>query len=200
MQIIKHTVYMVFVVLLTFTYTANAKDLLVKVTSQQDKPIEQAIVYLESEKYPSKNEASTYAIEQRQKTFIPLITVIPTGSFINFPNNDTVRHHVYSFSPSKTFELKLYSGVPSKPVLFEKAGTVVLGCNIHDSMLAYVHVVDTPFFAKTNALGEAKFENLPVTEFHLKIWYYNTKIENQITDVLIKPDQAGTIQIKLDAK
>jgi len=74
--------------------------------------------------------------------------VVQAGTPILFPNHDKVRHHVYSFSPAKTFELKLYSGVPGTPVLFDKPGLVVLGCNIHDQMVAYVQVVNTPYFAK----------------------------------------------------
>ena len=86
---------------------------------------------------------------QKGKQFDPTVLVVPVGTSVGFPNRDTVRHHVYSFSPVKTFELKLYSGVPANPVVFDKIGIAVLGCNIHDAMTAWVVVVDTPYFGRS---------------------------------------------------
>lgn len=111
-------------------------------------------------------------ISQHARKFIPLVTVVQAGTEVSFPNHDTVRHHVYSFSPPKVFELKLYAGVPAKPVLFDKPGTVVLGCNIHDQMIAYVQVVNTPWFAKTGPDGKAHLDNLPPGRYKLEVWHY----------------------------
>lgn len=112
-------------------------------------------------------------IEQKDVRFSPLVTVVQTGTAILFPNHDKVRHHVYSFSPAKTFEMKLYSGVPANPILFDKAGAVVLGCNIHDQMVAYVQVVNTPYFGKTDTAGRVKLDGLVNGKYTLKIWYFN---------------------------
>ncbi|MES1986618.1 MAG: methylamine utilization protein, partial [Pseudomonadota bacterium] len=133
---------------------ANAAEVEVQVNDIAGASVENAVVYLEPKDKAAPSLKNQAAIAQKNKTFIPLVTVIQTGSSIIFPNKDSVRHHVYSFSPAKTFELKLYSGVPSTPVVFDKAGTVVLGCNIHDQMLAFVYIVDTPYFAKTDASGK----------------------------------------------
>ncbi len=111
------------------------------------------------------------SIEQINKEFVPLISIAQTGALVNFPNRDPIRHHVYSFSPAKSFEIKLYSGVPSKPVMFDKPGEVVLGCNIHDTMIAYVLVVDTPYFAKTDNKGRAVLDGLPAGEYEVHMWY-----------------------------
>jgi hypothetical protein len=97
---------------------------------------------------------------------------VQTGTAVQFPNRDEIRHHVYSFSPPKVFELKLYAGTPAAPILFDKPGEVVLGCNIHDHMLAYVYVVDTPWFAKSGKQGEAKIDNVPAGEYDLHLWHY----------------------------
>lgn len=75
-------------------------------------------------------------VAQQGRQFVPQVSIVQAGTAVSFPNLDTVRHHVYSFSPVKTFELKLYAGTPSTPVVFERAGTAVLGCNIHDRMSA----------------------------------------------------------------
>jgi plastocyanin len=115
--------------------------------------------------------ARTVQIEQRNKTFLPPISVVQTGTAIEFPNNDTVRHHVYSFSPAKVFELKLYAGKPEKPVVFDKPGVVVLGCNIHDKMVAYVVVVDTPWSAISQTDGVARIADVPTGDYQLQLWH-----------------------------
>ena len=101
-------------------------------------------------------------MDQRDKTFVPRVLVVQRGAAVRFPNSDQIRHHVYSFSEPKRFELRLYKGTPAEPVVFDRAGTVVLGCNIHDSMIAFVRVVDTPWFAKTDPSGVARIEGAPL--------------------------------------
>jgi plastocyanin len=153
---------------------AFSASISVRVLNQNGQPLADSAVYAEpiSGQNPSKS-LKTVEIEQKNKTFFPLVTVIQNGTTISFPNHDTVRHHVYSFSPAKTFELKLYSGTPSTPIMFDKVGTVVLGCNIHDRMIAYIQVVDTPYFAKTDALGEARLDGLIPGKYRLKAWHFN---------------------------
>jgi plastocyanin len=96
------------------------------------------------------------AVDQVDKQFVPYVKAIFVGSTVRFPNSDNIRHQVYSFSPAKKFELPLYSGTDAPPIVFDKPGVVVLGCNIHDWMIGYVYVSETPFFAKTGPLGTAR--------------------------------------------
>jgi hypothetical protein len=110
-------------------------------------------------------------VAQKDLTFVPFVTAVQKGSAIEFPNQDKTRHHVYSFSPAKVFELKLYAGKPEAPVIFEKAGVVALGCNIHDYMQAYVYVGTSPFLAVTNVDGVATFAELPAGEYQVKLWH-----------------------------
>ncbi|MGZ3238383.1 MAG: methylamine utilization protein [Burkholderiaceae bacterium] len=154
--------------------SAFSASISVQLLNQAGQPLANSAVYAEpvSGQTPPKS-LKTVEIEQKNKTFFPLVTVIQSGTSISFPNNDTVRHHVYSFSPAKSFELKLYSGTPGSPVLFDKAGTVVVGCNIHDRMIAYIHIVDTPYFAKTDASGQAKLDGLMPGKYRLKAWHFN---------------------------
>lgn len=132
-----------------------AGEVSVLVTDAGGKPVTDAVVAFYDSKTPAVNTGATGKIVQKNKMFNPKVTIVQTGTKINFPNEDSVRHHVYSFSPAKKFELKLYSGIPTDPVLFDQAGVVTLGCNIHDSMVGYIYVVDTPFFAKTDDKGRA---------------------------------------------
>ena len=111
-------------------------------------------------------------IDQIDKRFAPRVSVVRTGTTITFPNSDRIRHQVYSFSPAKTFSLKLYAGSPNTPVIFDHPGLVVLGCNIHDSMLAFVAVVDSPFFAKTADAGTVSL-SLPAGRYRLLAWHPN---------------------------
>ena len=121
------------------------------------------------------------AIDQVNREFVPVLSVIQTGTSVVFPNRDNIRHHVYSFSPAKMFELKLYSGQPTAPIIFDKPGIVVLGCNIHDWMISYVMVVDTPYFGKTDARGTVRLDDLPPGEYELKIWHYRASSPTEIT-------------------
>jgi plastocyanin len=109
------------------------------------KPLTDAVVMLEpaAVRLPVAPLAGVQ-IAQLKRQFAPQVSVVTVGTPVSFPNDDTVRHHVYSFSSVKTFELKLYAGVPNAPVVFDKPGIAVLGCNIHDQMVAWVVVVDTP--------------------------------------------------------
>jgi len=109
--------------------------------------------------------------DQVNHEFVPFVNPILVGSAVSFPNKDNVRHHVYSFSPAKRFELPLYVGTPAQPVVFDKPGVVVLGCNIHDWMVAYIYVSESPYYAKTGVDGTARLVNLPARAYTVRIWH-----------------------------
>ena len=189
------------ITLLTFSLeiplVTNAANVAVEVSDSKGKLLTDAVVFLENGNH-AKILTTKAEIEQKNKRFNPLVTVVQTGTSVNFPNNDSVRHHVYSFSPAKKFELKLYSGVPAAPVLFDKSDTVVLGCNIHDSMLAFVYVVDTPYFAKTDSTGIAKLVDIPEGSYQLKVWHYALQKENVPLEQTVEIKQNNKISIKIE--
>jgi plastocyanin len=111
------------------------------------------------------------AVDQVDKQFVPYVKPVFVGSKVQFPNSDNVRHQVYSFSPAKKFELRLYAGTNAPPVVFDKPGVVVLGCNIHDWMVGYIYVSETPFFAKTEAAGTATIDDMPPGEYTVRVWH-----------------------------
>ena len=151
---------------------AGATTLEVQLHGQDGKPLLEAVVYLESAgaRAASKPLAGV-EIEQAEKRFTQRVSVLPTGSAVNFPNRDKVRHHVYSLSPTKPFELKLYSGVPANPVVFDRPGVAVLGCNIHDQMVAWVVVVDSPHYGLSGADGRVRLDDVPPGSYRLKTWH-----------------------------
>jgi len=152
--------------------TAQAAGMEVRVTDGAGAPLGEAVVYaLPTSGASSPGGGGVFLIDQVNRKFVPVVSAVQTGTRINFPNKDDIRHHVYSFSPAKTFDIKLYHGTPANPVLFDKAGTVILGCNIHDNMVAYVLVVDTPYFAMTNAEGVARLDGMPAGTYRLEGWH-----------------------------
>ena len=152
----------------------SALALKVSVTDARGKPLPDAVVILEpaTGRLPVKPMAQV-DIAQNKRQFDPQLTVITVGTPVNFLNFDTVRHQVYSFSPIKSFELKLYTGVPTAPVVFDKPGVAVLGCNIHDGMTAWVVVVDTPHYGRTPASGEVRIDGLAAGSYRLRAWHAN---------------------------
>jgi plastocyanin len=114
-------------------------------------PVAGAVVYLDDGSKPSPVQSE---VSQKNRMFHPHVSILPAGSSVNFPNQDNTQHHVYSFSPAKTFNLELYADIPETPVVFDRPGIVELGCNIHDQMQAFIVVADTQAIGQTNEQGE----------------------------------------------
>ncbi len=181
--------------------TAGAGTLSVQVSDSSGKPLADVVVVADPDAgAPVPKYLKPAEIEQRGQKFLPLVSVIQTGSRISFPNNDRVKHHIYSFSPAKKFDQKLYSGVAAAPQVFDKAGIVVLGCNIHDSMIAYVKVVDSPYFAKTDAAGVARIELPGAGKYAVSAWHYNMIGMAGVQPVEIKGDAPAALSFKLAQK
>ena len=133
----------------------HAGELRVTVLDNEGQPVPGVAVYVE-DATPGFAPAGTSAVmDQVDQRFVPHLLVIQTGTLVEFPNSDVVAHHVYSFSHPNHFKLPIYKGHAHAPVSFNENGLVVLGCNIHDHMLAYILVVDTPVFATTDDDGVA---------------------------------------------
>ncbi len=145
--------------------TAQA-EVRVQVVDGQGQPLADAVVSIQAPGTP----ASTAVMDQVGKQFVPRVLAVSTGTAVAFPNRDDIRHHVYSFSEPKRFELRLYHGTPSQPVQFDSPGLVVLGCNIHDWMVGYIYVSADPWVAVTDVQGIARFA-LPAGDYPLTLWH-----------------------------
>lgn len=162
---------------------AHAATVAVQLQNAAGAPLPDGIVFLESREAKQLTKpASGAEIAQAGKQFSPRVLVVPIGTAVSFPNRDTVRHHVYSFSSIKPFELKLYSGTSVSPVVFDKPGIAVLGCNIHDNMSAWVVVVETPYFANGDAKGLATLRDVPTGNYRLRIWHPGLAVGAPATD------------------
>ena len=171
----------------------------VQVQDGAGKPLADAVVFLESPAARLLAKPAPGAdIAQVGKQFDPKVLVVPTGTSVQFPNRDTVRHHVYSFSPTKTFELKLYAGTAANPVVFDKSGIAVLGCNIHDNMAAWVVVVDTPYYGRSAQSGAVVMNNVPAGSYRLRVWHPGLAVGAPAADqaLVVGPaDSASTFRL-----
>jgi plastocyanin len=160
---------MIALLALLLALPAGAASLDVQVALAGGSPIQEAIVYaVPDTRIPVGHKVTQ--MDQKNRVFVPHILPIQTGTWVEFPNSDDIRHQVYSLSPAKKFQLPLYQGKPAFPLQFNQSGVVALGCNIHESMSAYIVVVDTPYFAKTEK-GRASFANLEPGRYTVKVWY-----------------------------
>ena len=165
--------------------TATGADLRVDVRTLAGAPLADIVVYAEAlDATPVLHATAVHAvIDQVHKQFVPRVSVIQTGTFVDFPNSDNIRHEVYSFSGPRVFTTKLYSGRQAEPVEFDKPGAVALGCNIHDHMIAWVRVVDTPYFGKSGADGTSTLSGLKPGDYRLSVWYPGPNSEPTVTKV-----------------
>jgi hypothetical protein len=160
------------IVLSGLTTSANAESVSVLILDQNGNPVRNAVVVaVPASGIHTQIKPKEEILDQIDKEFVPYVKPILVGSTVRFPNQDNIRHHVYSFSPAKNFELPLYSGAAAPPVLFDKVGVVVLGCNIHDWMVGYIYVSESPFYAKTEADGRATINGLPREEVRVRVWH-----------------------------
>src|SRR5215469_8495741 len=177
---------------------AQTAEIAARVVDAAGKPVADAVVVA----VPSDGALRLQArpregvVDQVDKEFTPKVTAVLVGTPVSFPNNDNIRHQVYSFSPAKRFELPLYAGVPAQPVVFDKAGVVVLGCNIHDWMIGYVYVSESPYFAKTGADGKALLSELPPKEYVVRVWHPQMEGGEETTRRMIAATQPRRIDVE----
>jgi plastocyanin len=145
----------------------------VSVRSADGKPVANAIVIvrLVGRATPEPRIGGGYAVRQQNIQFNPFLSVVPVNADVAFPNLDSVRHQVYSFSPAKRFELKLYAREQNRTIRFDRAGPVSLGCNIHDQMTAFIYVTDSAFTARTDAAGRVVLAGVPAGPVTITVWH-----------------------------
>jgi plastocyanin len=187
---------------------AQTTQIVAGVTDARGKPVADAVVIA----VPADGSlragfrSRDAVVDQVSKEFVPRVLAIAVGTTVVFPNHDNVRHHVYSFSAAKRFELPLYSGVAAQPVVFDKPGTVVLGCNIHDWMIGYIYVSESPYFAKTGDDGKALIADLPPHAYIVRVWHPDQidgeeKTRKDVdTSYSVRADVAWQLHLKPEVK
>lgn len=168
--------------LLLLSLSASIPAAEIVIVDEQGTPVQDAIVVWSG---TDAGPPSEVIVDQLDKHFVPYVSMVPTGTMIRFPNSDDIRHHVYSFSDAKTFELKLYHANDAEPVLFDRAGLVTLGCNVHDTMKGYVLVSDDPGLV-TSSDGRAV---VPDETSSVRVWHpqLNAWSDYPVTTRLVLP-------------
>jgi plastocyanin len=161
---------------LAFCAQAEAASLTVAVSDQNGRPVADAVVTLIADTKntapaPSARLNADKVIDQKNETFLPLVTIVPKGGRVSFANSDQTTHQVYSFSAVKQFEITLPRGQKSEPFAFDNAGVAALGCNIHDHMIAYVFVADSPWTAMSGTSGNVTVNDLPPGAYQMQVWH-----------------------------
>ncbi|HSK42089.1 MAG TPA: hypothetical protein VK943_20155 [Arenibaculum sp.] len=189
------------VALLIAAAPAAAADLRVSVTTPSGKAVRDAVVMV----YPKAGVPKRpirfswpNVMVQKNMQFDPFVLVVPVGAEVAFPNRDNTRHHVYSFSPAKPFQLKLYGNDETRVVKFDKAGVVAIGCNIHDNMTAFIRVVDTPWAARTGANGEVVIHDAPAGAVTVAVWHPYLKGGRDLTRQLASG--SGAVKMTADLR
>src|SRR5688500_11857702 len=139
-----------------------------EVKDEKGNAVDDAVVYLTVNGV--RRTPPRASMDQVARGFVPHVLPVEVGTAVRFPNRDDIKHHVYSLSPAKKFELKLTSGTPPHPVVFDKPGEVVIGCGIHDWMVAHVFVVSSPYFARTSG-GRAVLREVPLSAREVRVWH-----------------------------
>lgn len=186
---------------LSIATPAAAGDLTVMVTTPSGAPVKDAVVMVHSrggDAHGPIRFSWSYVMNQKDMQFDPFVLIVPVGATVAFPNRDPYRHHVYSFSPANTFELKLYGHDETRTVKFDKAGIVALGCNIHDNMTAFIRVVDTPYAAKSDARGAAVIHDGPDGPVTVEVWHPYIKGGRDVARTVTAPDGPMTVKVVAD--
>jgi plastocyanin len=173
----------------------------VRCLDAKDQPVADAVIWLTPLDTTAAvtPPAAPVVIEQKGEEFHPYVTPVVVGTRISFPNHDTVQHHVYSLSKPKRFEIPLYSGESKDAIVFDQPGVVTLGCNIHDWMVAYVVVLTSPYYAKSDATGSAMLTDLPPGRYRLAVWH--PRHPDELTrDVVVAGAEANPQVITLKLK
>jgi len=172
----RRTLSLAIVALLASGQAAIATTLTTEVIDQDGRPVANAVVTLVPDSKGTMPAAATRlsadkTIDQRNETFLPLVTIVPKGGHIAFANNDQTTHQVYSFSAIKQFEITLARGEKSQPFVFDNPGVAALGCNIHDHMIAYAFVAESPWTALADADGRATIADVPNGNYQAQVWH-----------------------------
>jgi plastocyanin len=173
---------------LAVAQAASASTVSVNVTTTAGTTAEDTVIILDPLDAAPPPAHERAVIDQLHKAFVPHVSVIRTGTVVAFPNSDSIRHEVYSHSPPHPFQVKLYASSHTEEVTFDKPGLLVLGCNIHDSMVAFVAVVQSPYYAKILGSGHTDM-HVPPGRYRVRVWHPELRVavESRLITVTSAP-------------
>ena len=147
----------------------------------------EAVVYFVAASGGPKPKPGLFRIYTHHKQFDPQSLIVPIGSTVSFPNQDSILHNIFSVSPAASFDLGLYGEGASTDYTFKKAGLVRVNCNVHHAMQADILVVDTPWFAHPDKNGHFDLSGLPSGPGKLMIWSPRAAVQSQALAIPAAP-------------
>lgn len=129
-----------------------------------------------------------------RKDFLPRVSAVVRGTTVRFPNEDPILHNVFSVSSRNRFDLGLVAKGEAGRVVLSEAGTVAIFCNVHHDMVAYVLVLETPFFATPQGDGRFRLEGLPDGPGTVTVWHERAEPWRTATTV----PGATPLQVRLE--
>lgn len=185
---------------LTVTASLCAAVAELQLQQQDGKPVPEAVLVVYAHDGRPLPPPAPAIMDQRDRRFVPRVLPVQTGATVTFPNSDNVSHHVYSFSPPRRFQLYLSKGGPPQTVVFDRAGVETLGCNLHDWMLGYILIVDTPHFAVTDEDGRARVGDLAAGAYRLEVWHprFPDPKARYVREVTLEEGKPATWELRLE--
>lgn len=172
-----------------------------KITESDGDALEHAVITLVGETpelVSAKALMPSPVMSQQDIQFNPFVLPVAAGTTVSFPNRDQIRHHVYSFSKVKRFELELYGEDEEKSVIFDQQGVVALGCNIHDNMLAYIYIARSNIFAKSDAAGVVTIKDIPAGAYTAYVWHPRMRDDEEDLMQKISVNENGDTEISFE--
>ena len=156
--------------------------------------LRRAVVYLETAPAAAleSREPVRARMDQRNETFLPHVLTIDQGTLVDFPNNDTTYHNVFSLSKTRKFDLGRYARGKSKSIRFDRPGVVRIFCDIHSHMSAFVLVFSHPYYAKAEVDGRYRIDNVPPGTYTVSAWHEGEARETKTVTV---PAQGGDVDL-----
>ncbi|UJF22368.1 methylamine utilization protein [Shewanella sp. OMA3-2] len=189
---------LILLVFVTSSFSASATIVDVNVSDLEGTLISDAVVELIPEHSMPSSAINNHEMRQQNRIFQPFVLAVQQGDKVNFPNFDRTRHHVYSFSPAKPFELKLYVGKAEEPIEFAQPGIVAIGCNIHDYMQAFIYVAQSPLYAVSDNKGHVSFNDLIPGTYNVKIWHPWQKVPVIAAPIVLTGETKQTLELQFD--
>jgi len=186
---------------LSFIAPAIAGDLTVTVLDGDGAPVADAVVTVTAKNGTMEKPvpaAEPYTVNQKDTAYDPFVSIVPAGASVSFINSDSWGHHVYSFSKAKRFDITVPAEQVSTPIAFATPGVVVIGCNIHDRMLAYIFVNGDGLPSKSDKSGSARFSGLPAGEYSATAWHPSLRSKRKLPAIEITLAESGETQANLE--
>jgi plastocyanin len=140
------------------------------------------------------DKAAKASLDNRACTYVPHVAVVPVGSTLTILNSDNVLHNVHALMGSDTiFNVALPIPGMQIPQMLKKPGLVSVKCDAgHTWMSAFVHVVEHPYYAVTDASGKFELTDVPPGTYTLVAWQESLGTQEQkVTVAAGKPVTAS---------